>query len=115
MAIAVTCALGCGSTRRPVILEPDQLVPPAPGLVWEDPSPEEVQNAESAAPVASLPSGQQDLGNLIDLALLRNPNTRRVWENARAAAARVARAEGAYFPEFGVGVEGGYGRFLIQN
>ena len=38
------------------------------------------------------------LADLIDFAHRTNPETRRAWEEARAAAAQVARAEAAYYP-----------------
>jgi len=38
------------------------------------------------------------LADLIDLAQRHNPETRRAWEEARAAAARLGRAESTWFP-----------------
>ncbi len=40
----------------------------------------------------------QTLGELTDLALSRNPATRKAWQDARAAAARVDWAQGAFMP-----------------
>jgi outer membrane protein len=42
---------------------------------------------------------EYDLAALIDLAQRSNPNTRADWEAARAAAAKVGIAEGAYWPK----------------
>jgi outer membrane protein len=44
------------------------------------------------------PGHVYDLPDLIDLAQQSNPETRAAWQATRAAAARVAIAEGAYLP-----------------
>jgi outer membrane protein TolC len=44
------------------------------------------------------PTREYDLAALIDLAQRANPNTRADWDVARAAAAKVGIAEGAYLP-----------------
>jgi outer membrane protein TolC len=38
------------------------------------------------------------LADLIDLAHRANPDTRRTWEDARAAAAQFGRAQAPYYP-----------------
>src|SRR5208337_74103 len=48
---------------------------------------------------------------LVDLALSRNPETRRTWEAARAAAAEFGKAQGPYYPFLSVDSESGYRRF----
>jgi outer membrane protein TolC len=53
------------------------------------------------------------LADLIDLAHRTNPATRRAWEEARAAAARVGFAEAAYYPTLTVMAKGGTSRIAI--
>lgn len=90
------CAAGLGGN-----------VAPAPGVPWRPPRPRvvpgsDVPHADAAAESAAARrlSGRTDwtLGDLIDVALERNPLTREAWENARAAAARYGGEKGAYFP-----------------
>jgi len=50
------------------------------------------------APAAIQPRRVYDLPKLIDLAQQTNPETRATWQEARAAAARLGIAEGAYLP-----------------
>jgi outer membrane protein len=50
------------------------------------------------------------LADLIDFAHRTNPETRRVWEEARAAAAQAARAEAAYYPTLFALASGGTSR-----
>jgi outer membrane protein TolC len=49
-----------------------------------------------------------DLPSLIDLAERTNPQTRRGWEEARAAAARLGRTESAYLPTLALVARGGW-------
>ena len=53
------------------------------------------------APAAIQPRRVYDLPKLIDLAQQTNPETRATWQEARAAAARLGIAEGAYLPTLG--------------
>src|ERR1700750_1228237 len=50
------------------------------------------------------------LADLIDFAHRTNPETRRAWEEARAAAARAARAEAPYYPTLSAMAAGGTSR-----
>ena len=50
------------------------------------------------------------LADLIDFAHRTNPETRRAWEDARAAAAQAARAEAAYYPTLFALAAGGTSR-----
>ena len=45
---------------------------------------------------------------LIDLAERTNPDTRRAWQEARAAAARLGRTESRYLPVVGLAARGGW-------
>lgn len=110
---------GCAGVQNSAFWSPEKQTARAPGVfavLEADPAEAEAIEAmgqEADRPVAG--EGTQELVALVDFALARNPDTRRVWEQARAAAARVGRAESAYFPELGFGVEAGYERFWFEN
>ena len=55
------------------------------------------------------------LPDLIDLAQRVNPETRRAWEQARAAAARRGQAAAAYFPSLIVGAVGGQSKIVDRG
>jgi hypothetical protein len=67
---------------------------------------------EALAPAALLPDPEHvhDLVDLIDLAERANPDTRRAWEEARAAAARLGRVESRYLPIVALAAVGGWQR-----
>jgi outer membrane protein len=65
-----------------------------------------------AAPID--PSAVYGLADLIDFAHRSNPETRRLWEQARAAAAQVGRAEAAYYPTLFLMAAGGTSRVADQ-
>jgi outer membrane protein len=54
------------------------------------------------------------LADLIDFAHRANPETKRAWEEARAAAAQAARAEAAYYPTLFAMARGGTSRVADQ-
>ena len=60
------------------------------------------------------PSALYGLADLIDFAHRANPDTRRAWEEARAAAAQVGRAEAAYYPTLFFMAAGGTSRVADQ-
>lgn len=51
------------------------------------------------------------LAELVDLALNSNPQTRRTWEAARAAAAEFGETQGPYYPFLSLDSDSGYQRF----
>jgi outer membrane protein TolC len=55
-----------------------------------------------------------DLPDLIELALSKNPLTRRQWQLARAAAAQYGAAQSPYYPQMDVEAANGYERTIIQ-
>jgi len=61
------------------------------------------------------PDAVYGLADLIDFAHRTNPETRRAWEEARAAAAQVARAEAAYYPTLFFMAVGGTSRVADQT
>jgi outer membrane protein len=60
------------------------------------------------------PGAVYGLADLIDFAHRTNPETRRAWEEARAAAAQAARAEAAYYPTLFAMARGGTSRVADQ-
>lgn len=81
---------GCVSAPTPV----------GPGVLWQPPGRavsrgEEWQAARTEQPDLSRP---RTLAELADLALRRHPASRKAWNDARAAAARVEAARGTFMP-----------------
>lgn len=118
---AVLLASGCG---MPAVLEawdPLPLAPEAPDRSWTPAEPATELRAPADAwqqtSGATLPAAQTtyDLPAVVDVALRNNPETRRAWEDSRAAAARYGRSLSTYYPEVGVEVTAGPSRFLFQN
>jgi outer membrane protein TolC len=66
--------------------------------------------AGRGTPVPVDASAVYGLADLIDFAHRANPETRRAWEEARAAAAQVGRAEAAYYPTLFLMAAGGTSR-----
>jgi outer membrane protein len=66
--------------------------------------------SEALASAALVPDSERvyDLIDLIDLAERANPDTRRAWEEARAAAARLGRTESRCLPVVGLAARGGW-------
>ena len=58
--------------------------------------------------------GAYDMPGLIDLALTNNPDTRRMWEAARAAAANYGISKAPFYPMVSAEASGGYSRMLFE-
>ena len=54
------------------------------------------------------------LAALTDIALANNPETRRVWEQSRAAAAQYGIARSEYYPQANFETDAGFNRLLFQ-
>src|SRR5262249_12127482 len=109
LALAATVLSGCGRLQRSAALHPYDSAPPSPAAPWTPPA-SAVPPPSPPRAVLPEPDHQQDLPDLIELALRNNPDTRRAWEEARAAAARLGRAEGAYLPKVRMTAVGGTSR-----
>jgi outer membrane protein TolC len=82
---------------------------PPPGVSGERP------RALSARPVPPVDrDAVHGVADLIDFAHRTNPETRRAWEEARAAAAQVGRAEAIYYPTLFFMAAGGTSRVADQ-
>jgi outer membrane protein len=102
IAIAVL-ATGCSGVPFSAAWDPYAAAPAAPAAPWRP------TDGRKQPRLASLierlgndiqidPDRVLGLADLVDLAQRLNPETRRTWEEARAAAARLGRAEAAWFP-----------------
>ncbi len=103
--IALTALLGAGCATLPIeaAWNPFAAAPPAPAAPWRGADGKKQPRLASLieeldATVQIDPDKQHGLADLIDLAQRANPETRRAWEDARAAAARLGRVEADWFP-----------------
>ena len=117
MLVAGPLLPACDTVRPDLAYDPKPLAPAVPESPWPLARGERIPGAtatlaEAGAasrrtltePVASTaidPTRVYDLPGLIDVAQRLNPATRASWEQARAAAARLGIAEGAYLPTLG--------------
>jgi len=106
---------GCaGYDQRPEI-NPDASAPPKVGREWAPQAAAGFDLASELGATAGEPLAERGksypLTALVDLALSRNPETRRTWETARAAAAELGRVQGPYYPLLSLDGENGYRRF----
>lgn len=83
--------------------------PRSPTAAWTPSAPVHAPRLDEP-PATPDPEAVYDLPALIDLALRINPDTRRVWEQARAAAANLGIAESAYLPTLTLFAAGGTSR-----
>jgi outer membrane protein len=99
--LAVVILAGCVELPVPT-RAPYGAAPPSYLAPWQPPPAVTANRTQVLAgrgtPVPIDPSAVYGLADLIDFAHRANPETRRAWEEARAAAAQVGRAEAAYYP-----------------
>jgi outer membrane protein len=101
----------CGAIQPQLATDPNALAPPTATKLWVPEEATRIPGAKAtldafsarsaASPAAIQPGRVYDLPNLVDLAQQTNPETRASWQAARAAAARLGIAEGAYLPTIG--------------
>lgn len=119
--VLASAALGaCARLRESAAIDPLRQAPAAQQESFEPSGPPEAYRPDPEAwrsPGAPEPSaeGERELAALVDLALASNPKTRRAWEEARAAAARVGRAESPYLPVVSTTLEGERTKFAIPT
>jgi len=116
LLVAIAATNGCGvldTARRPFASAPGDHATP-----WR---PSESQREARALlprvpPPIDLDTDKvHGLAELIDLAQRMNPQTRRAWEEARAAAARHGQAAAAYFPVLAVAARGGQSKIVDRG
>ncbi len=114
MAIAIAWTAGCGLTgavRNPYAVAPPTVSRPAT-------PPDSTSTAPAARlPLTPLPDPEREhgLAELIDLAERANPETRRSWEQARAAAAELGIAESKYLPSLALLIPVSTSRVVFQT
>lgn len=123
-AFAIVSAIdGCSYMAEQPEVNPDRFAPPAVEREWHPPggsvtggySPATKFVEVPVAPAQRSGSGQSyDMSALIDLALRNNPDTRRVWESARAAAANYGISKAPYYPKLSAEASGGYSRVIFE-
>jgi outer membrane protein len=126
LAVPLVVLCSCAALEERPEWNPDAFAPPSHDRPWTPPgSLTEARSdadsgraararAEASEALASTPS-PAGLGDLIDLALRENPETRAAWAQARARAAELGRAQSAYYPAVSAEDESGYSRFLFQS
>ena len=117
LVIAATLA-GCANWQQRPEIDPEAYAPPAVEREWA-PHPQSAASfdlAQELGPIAEVPPAEPgrkySLPELIELALGRNPETRRTWYEGRAAAAELGRTQAPYYPEVRLDSENGYRRIL---
>jgi outer membrane protein len=120
MAALIGAAMlaGCADWQQRPEIDPDAYAPHAVEREWA-PHPQGAASFDLANELGSIaqeapaePGRKYSLPELVELALQRNPETRRTWYEARAAAAELGRAHAPYYPRLGLDSESGYRRIL---
>lgn len=99
-------AAGCSAVDRWVTRDAYRGAPASSASFWTPPATALRPATLDAAEID--PQKVYSIAELIDLALRHNPDTRRAWGAARAAAARTGIAESAYLPVLVAQATGGY-------
>jgi outer membrane protein len=115
-AVAIlVCVSGCAEYEQRPEINPDLVAPAQVAREWSPPGQAVTFDLASELGAAAQPAPQHGkiyaLPDLIDLALNSNPETRRSWETARAAAAEYGKTQGPYYPFLSLDSENGYRRF----
>ena len=117
LRLAILILAGCAELPVP-IRAPYSAAPLSYSTPWRPPPAVAANPAQMVAArmgtVPVDPSAVYGLADLIDFAHRSNPETRRAWEEARAAAAQVGRAEAAYYPTLFLMATGGTSRVADQ-
>src|SRR5215469_2575619 len=123
LGVAPALLIACG----PIHFNSGRDVAPSddPARVWIAPvsvgsanettsSLEELRRLNLVPAQPSLAGNEYDLPTLVDVALRSNPQTRRAWYQARAAAAQSGRSNSNDYPKVAAEAEGGYLKLPIQ-
>src|SRR5438309_10991684 len=111
LVVVIGALGGCADLPVPV-RAPYAAAPRSFSTPWSPPPGVTTQRPRTlAGPETQIdPQTLYGLADLIDFAHRTNPETRRAWEEARAAAAQAARAEAAYYPTLFAMANGGTSR-----
>ncbi len=101
--IAAALVTGCSAWPFSAAWDPYTAAPPGPATPWRSTDGRKQPRLASlidklSGEIQIDPDKEYGLADLIDLAQRVNPETRRGWEEARAAAARLGQTESAWFP-----------------
>jgi outer membrane protein len=105
LSIIVLILAGCSSAA------PEHIAPstsPSPAQPWAPPAdavPPPLPPRPPELPAGVTPQSHITLPQIIDIALMNNPNTRTAWLAARSAEAGIGIARSAYYPEVDVNVQ----------
>jgi outer membrane protein len=123
LGVAPAVLIACG----PIHFNPGTDVAPSgdPARVWIPPVSVASANESTSSldelravelkPVEPVPAGNEyDLPTLVDIALRSNPQTRRAWYQARAAAAQFGRSHSDDYPKVDAEGVGGYSKLPLQ-
>ncbi|MBV8773817.1 MAG: TolC family protein [Deltaproteobacteria bacterium] len=113
---------GCGELNGRPELHPSKWAPPSPDREWTAPA---AIDAQLKLPVTrtaikrhltgAIRAGHEyNLPELIDIALMNNPESLREWSAARSAAAAFGAAQAPYYPAAGFSSDNGYQRTIIE-
>jgi outer membrane protein len=117
------CANGCTYFAAQPEVYPEKFAPAAMDRAWtpRPASASEYVIPMNARPASTLPEprvtstgNQYDLPALIDIALSNNPDTRRTWLQARAAAASYGASRAPYYPVVSAEAQGAYSRRIFE-
>jgi len=122
LAVVALLVVGCAPIERSAAWNPEAHAPASPSVSWvpaEGKALEEYMppRSEALASSAFVPDAERvyDLIDLIDLAERTNPDTRRAWQEARAAAARLGKTESRYLPVVGLAARGGWAQTVAPR
>ena len=110
LGVAIGTLAGCAELPVPA-RTPYVAAPRSSSAPWMPPAGVAADRPRTpASGTPTDPNAVFGLADLIDFAHRTNPETRRAWEEARAAAAQAARAEAAYYPTLFALAAGGASR-----
>jgi outer membrane protein len=121
--LAIACLQSCADLGDRPELDPDSWAPHRADREWNAPpgaAGSQFGFNDTAIGVkqnerGAVQTGQEyDLPQLIDVALLNNPETARAWSAARSAAAGFGAAQAPYYPQAAVSSDNGYQRTIIE-
>jgi outer membrane protein TolC len=121
IALALVAVAGCSYIAVQPEVNPQQFAPPSAQSEWHPSgktaaggaAAQSIEKQNAHAPSVR-PNGPYGMAELIDLALRNNPDTRRVWEAARAAAASYGISQAPYYPLVSAQTQAGYSRVLFE-
>src|SRR6202162_2998775 len=120
---AIACLQGCADLGDRPELYPDKWAPNRADREWSAPpiaAGSQFRLADTAIgggqhALATVQTRQEyDLPQLIDVALLNNPETQRSWSAARSAAAGFGAAQAPYYPQAALSSDNGYERTIVE-